>query len=188
MITPAIPPDREGFRRLFETHRDPMYRFLCRLTRDAHHAEDLLQETFTTLWRKRDQFRGEGSLEGYVRKVAFRTWLNARPRLDRGRAAALPDGEAPARDGLTDERVVLRLDTNARLAAVRAAVDGLPEGWREAFILFRYEGLSCAEIADVLDLTPKAVELRLARGLRAVAERLGVHRNGAPGRLPAMGP
>ncbi|MBP7276243.1 MAG: hypothetical protein KBA51_08585 [Kiritimatiellae bacterium] len=48
----------------------------------------------------------------------------------------------------------------------------LPSGWREPFVLFRYEGLTCAQVAEMMGLSPKAVELRLARALRAVAERV----------------
>src|SRR5689334_13560010 len=100
----GIPSDREGFRRLFDELKDPMYRFLYRLSRDAHDAEDLLQETFTTLWRKRDQFRGEGSLPGYVRQIGYRTFLNARTRLSRRRAERGLDAEPAARGATLDVR------------------------------------------------------------------------------------
>lgn len=163
--------DREGFRRLFEAHRVAVHRMLARLCRDADRADDLLQETFATLWRKRDQFRGEGSLEGYVRRIAYRTFLNARPRLERARRETGLPVEPAAHDGDVGE-VDGRLDRDAALGAVRRAVDALPDAWREPFVLFRYEGLSCREVADVLDLTPKAVELRLRRALEAVAARV----------------
>lgn len=188
MSPSPIPPDLEGFRRLFETHRDSMYRFLSRLSRDAQHAEDLLQETFTTLWRKRAQFRGEGSLEGYLRTIAYRTWLNARTRLDRSRAASSLDAEAASHSEAPEDRVPRQMDQAALLAEVRRAVDALPDGWREPFVLFRYEGLTCAETADVMGLSPKAVELRLARALRSVADHVRAHMGGATGRLPAVGP
>jgi RNA polymerase sigma-70 factor (ECF subfamily) len=80
--------------------------------------------------------------------------------------------DPPARPGATSDDVGARLDRDALLAHVRAAVDGLPAGWREPFVLFRYEGLTCAEVAELMALSPKAVELRLARALRAVADRV----------------
>jgi RNA polymerase sigma-70 factor (ECF subfamily) len=172
MTTPGIPPDREGFRGLFEFHKDAVYRLLCRLSRDPHQAEDLLQETFVIVWRKRDQFRGDGSLEGWMRRIAYRTYLNARPRLERARAEAGLDVEPLARGVAPDDGAARRIDRDAALAAVRRAVDALPETWREPFVLFRYEGMTCAQVAEVLDLTPKAVELRLARALRSVAEQV----------------
>jgi RNA polymerase sigma-70 factor (ECF subfamily) len=173
MASPAIPDDREGFRRLYETHGEAVFRMLVRLTRNAHDAEDLVQDTFTTLWRKRSQFRGEGSLEGYLRRIAYRTYLNARTRLGRARAASpFLDGQAASHDSNPAVVAERRSDRRFLLERVRREVDALPDSWREPFVLFRYEGLTCAQVAETMGLTPKAVELRLARALDAVARAL----------------
>jgi RNA polymerase sigma-70 factor (ECF subfamily) len=173
MAWETIPDDPEGFRRLFESQRDLVFRVLYRLARNADDAEDLLQDTFATLWRKRDQFRGEGSIEGYVRKIAYRTYLNARPRLQRARGVAVLDEATASAAPSPETRVASRLDQGALLDRVRRAVDTLPDDWREPFILFRYEGMSCREVAETMDLTPKAVEIRVARALRDVSRRVG---------------
>jgi RNA polymerase sigma-70 factor (ECF subfamily) len=173
MAWETIPDDPEGFRRLFESQRDLVFRVLYRLARNADDAEDLLQDTFTTLWRKRDQYRGDGSLEGYVRKIAYRTYLNARPRLQRARGVAVLDEATASAAPSPETRVASRLDQGALLVRVRRAVDTLPDDWREPFILFRYEGMSCREVAETMDLTPKAVEIRVARALRDVSRRVG---------------
>lgn len=186
MSTAPIPPDPEGFRQLFDCQAPAVHRFLVRLTRDAHAAEDLLQETFATLWRKRAQFRGDGSLEGYLRQIAYRTWLNARATLRRARAVAPLDVDPSSSAETAAEGVARDLDRRAALASVRRAVDALPEGWREPFVLFRYEGLSCAEIAEAMALTPKAVELRLARAMKEVVSRVAPHRlNGSAAKSPS---
>jgi RNA polymerase sigma-70 factor (ECF subfamily) len=52
-------------------------------------------------------------------------------------------------------------------------VDALPDEWREPFVLFRYEDMSCADVADAMGLTPKAVEMRLRSAVRALSARLG---------------
>jgi RNA polymerase sigma-70 factor (ECF subfamily) len=179
MLNAGIPGDRDGFRRLYETHGAALYRLLYRLSRSAHDAEDLLQETLTTVWRKRDQFRGEGSLEGWLKRVAYRTYLNARPRLSRSRRLAVLEDAAPA-PGAPPDAVVAESEARDDLAArLRRAVDQMPASRREAFLLFRYEGLSCAEVARVLGTTPKAVELRVAKATRALSERFADLRNGS---------
>lgn len=165
--------DREKFRGVFEAHRDAVYRFLYRLTRNRHDAEDLLQETFTRYWRKSDQFRGDGSLAGYLRRIAYRTFLNARNRLARAREGAPLEHVEPAAPVDDPAEQAAREDLEQfLLRRVREEVDRLPDSWREPFLLFRYEGLSMKEIAESLDLTPKAVELRVARALKRISERL----------------
>ncbi|MEM8886139.1 MAG: RNA polymerase sigma factor [Planctomycetota bacterium] len=159
------------FRRLFETHADGVFRYLYRLARDRHDAEDLLQETFVRLWRKRDQFRAEGSFAAYARRVAYRTFLNARPGLAR-RNGSLPIESCaePADPRVGPEDRACRQDLERYLLDhVRRAIDALPDSLREPLVLFRYEGLPLKEIAAILDITPKAAEHRVSRALRRVA-------------------
>jgi len=171
MADGALPGDGDGFRRLFEEHRDTVFRFLYRLAGNRQDAEDLVQDTFVRLWRKRDQFRGDGSMEGYLRRIAYRTFLNARPRLSPPRG---PHVEIEPVDGNPDpSESASRSELKGFLLAhVRRAVEELPSSWREPFVLFRYEGLKLREIADTLGITPKAAEIRVARALERVAARL----------------
>ena len=109
-----------------------------------------------TFWRKRDQYRGEGSLSGYLRTIAYRTFLNRRALLASRRPPVALDavGEPPAAPcSPADER-----DLKSFLARkIDEALRGLPEGTREAFLLFRYEGLKVAEVADVTGAPVKTV-------------------------------
>ncbi len=135
----------------------------------------MLQETFVLVWRKRAQYRGDGSVGGYLRQIAYRTYLNARPRIERNRKQLGVDRSEVARasgDSEDAAGIARRLDERTLIEKVRRVVDDLPEGWREAFVLFRFEGLTCQEVADTMGLTPKAVERRLTRALRAVTRRV----------------
>ena len=51
----------------------------------------------------------------------------------------------------------------------------MPDGTREAFLLFRYEDLSCAEIAALMDVSVDAIEGRIERAMKALATRLRPH-------------
>lgn len=168
---------RPEFRALFLEQRDPLFRFLLRLTRNASDAEDLLQETFLTVWKKRALFEGRGSAAGFLRRTAYRLFLNQNQVAAR-RAALAPfqNGEHDASpsnggdDGFAPEE---RAETIGFLVAqVRAALDELPEPARAAFVLFRYEGFSCAEVAELQGAPQKTVETRIARATRHIAQRL----------------
>ena len=68
----------------------------------------------------------------------------------------------------------------SNLHAFRAAVDELPEGPREAFLMFRFEGLRVAKIAQISGAPLKTVETRIRRATLLLAERLGALRQHLP--------
>ena len=67
------------FRALFESERDRTFRFLMRLTRNRADAEDLLQESFLTVWRKRDVYEARGSAGGFLGVTEALRQLQGRP-------------------------------------------------------------------------------------------------------------
>lgn len=175
----AGPGDFPAF---FETHRDAIHRFLWRLTHNPADADDLLQETFLTAWRKRGQFDGRGSAEGWLRRTAFRLYLNQREKAVR--RADLADTNVHPRDGSVPpaERAIDdREAADFLLRRVAEAVDELPDGPREAFVLFRYEGMTCAEIAEATETPVKTVETRLRRATELLAHQLARYRDQFPG-------
>lgn len=164
--------DRGSLRALFQSERVPLFRFLYRLCGNPSDAEDLLQETFLAVWRKRHQFEGRGAAAGYLRRTAYRLFLNAREKRER-RAGLLALADSDPRLAPAASAELERAEAQAFLAArVRQAIDGLPGPMREAFVLFRYEGLTCIEIAEALDAPVKTVESRVRRATLQLAERL----------------
>jgi RNA polymerase sigma-70 factor (ECF subfamily) len=175
--------ERPQFRALFQEQRDPLFRFLLRLTRNAADAEDLLQETFLTVWRKRGLFAERGSAAGFLRRTAYRLFLNHSERARRRGTLAPSAGpdELPrvgsAAGGPAEHE---RGETVAFLVQrVRTALDELPEPTRTAFVLFRYEGLTCAEVAEAQDAPLKTVETRIARATELLAHKLAAYRDHA---------
>jgi RNA polymerase sigma-70 factor (ECF subfamily) len=169
--------ERPEFRALFLEQRDPLFRFLLRLTRNAADAEDLLQETFLTVWRKRELFEGRGSAAGFLRRTAYRLFLNQNELATR-RSDLAPAASAEREHGASADAD--RAETIGFLVRrVRAALDELPEPTRTAFVLFRYEGLTCAEVAETQGAPLKTVESRIARAAQCLAEKLRVYRHHA---------
>jgi RNA polymerase sigma-70 factor (ECF subfamily) len=166
----------DRFREIFADSREAVHRFAWRLTGHAQDAEDLTQETFVTFWRKRDQYRGEGSLIGYLRRIAFRAYLNRRERLSvrrpPGPLDAVAEPSAPA-DPIAERRDLRRF----LRGKIEEALLGLADGVRETFLLFRYEGLKIAEVAEITGAPVKTVESRLKRAHEAVAAKLRPYRD-----------
>lgn len=166
--------ERPEFQSLFHEQRGPLFRFLCRLTRNASDAEDLLQETFLTAWRKREQYRGNGSAAGFLRRTAYRLFLNAvQVRRRREDLAPRSPGKPPGEPATAEDESRDRRETLGFLSArVEEALRELPEPNRTAFALFRYEGLTCAQVAEAMDAPLKTTETRLVRATQLLAERL----------------
>ena len=162
---------RHEFQALFVSERDRLFRMLMRLTGNAQDAEDLLQEAFLTTWRKRELFEGRGAPEGFLRTTCLRLFLNARTRSNRRPASSAADSDElpcpPRARGLeaAEAREFL-------MARVREELEQLSPEAREAFLLFRFEGLSCGEIAERIGVPKKTVQTRLRRATLAVAARL----------------
>jgi RNA polymerase sigma-70 factor (ECF subfamily) len=169
------------FRDLFESEHARLHRFLHRLAGNAADADDLLQETFLAAWRKRDQYAGRGSAAGWVRRIAYHLYLNARAKRVRrdGLAPPAPGArvDASVADGVAD-REALRVV----VSRVQDVVATLPDGPREAFVMFRFEGLSVAEIAEMTGAPAKTVETRIRRAAHLLHEALHPWKERLPAR------
>ena len=131
-----------------------------------------------TYWRKQEQFRGDGSLGGYLRKIAYRTFLNSRSRIAARRPPISLDRslvEPATEDG--GKEIADRDEQTFLLDRVREALATLPDAAREAFVLFRYEGLTVAQVSETMAAPVKTTESRLKRATELLAARLRKHRD-----------
>jgi RNA polymerase sigma-70 factor (ECF subfamily) len=174
---------REGLRLVspaFETEAlaslDSLYRTALRLTRAPADAEDLVQETYLKAFRAADSFTPGTNLRAWLFTILHNTARN-RAR-DRARDTVAVDSEVveraaevPARGGPaeTPETLLLR-DTLA--PELQAAVDALPDAFRQAVWLRDVEEFSYAEIANMLSIPVGTVMSRISRGRRLLFERL----------------
>ncbi len=130
-------------------------------------AEDIAQDVMLELWRRRENIVLETSLRAYLVRAARNKALN-HIRHERVVRSASPEYEGPTSAPHADRALAEEeLD-----AAVRQAVRELPERCREAFQLSRVQGLSYAEIAQVLGVSVKTVEAHMGKALRLLRERL----------------
>jgi RNA polymerase sigma-70 factor (ECF subfamily) len=160
---------------VFRTHYDPLVRFAYGYVRSQAVAEEMVQDLFLKMWEQRGTWELHGSLKSYlytaVRNSALNDLRHRRIRQElEGRSAregtALGMGEHTPRA----DRV---LEEEEQTLALRNAVDALPEIYRTVIALRAQHGLSYLEIAAVLGLPVRTVETRIARGMRALRDRLG---------------
>jgi RNA polymerase sigma-70 factor, ECF subfamily len=153
--------DEAAFEELFLRHYAQVYRVLYQLLADRQAAEDLVQETFLTLFRQPPPPQAAGPLPAWLCRVALNRGYNVL-RSDRRERARLPHLVEP--DTSLDPQVESQRREDRR--RVRATLAALPERQR-SLLLLRYAELSYAEIATVLDVAPGSIGTLLARAERA---------------------
>ena len=166
------PSDREDGPQLMEDALEFMnglYGTAVRLTRDGDAARDLVQDTYLKALRAHERFQPGTNLKAWLYTILHNTWRNRRRDNARARVsfdsdtvdAAMNAGYAGVVERTTPETVLLR---SLQDADIKAAVDALPEAFREAVWQRDVEDLSYQEIADALSVPIGTVMSRISRG------------------------
>ncbi|OHB61797.1 MAG: hypothetical protein A2Y76_08045 [Planctomycetes bacterium RBG_13_60_9] len=171
----------ESFGALYQRYHNPIVALAYAQLGDKHSAEDAAQEVFAVACRDlrslRDQAKFGAWLGGICRNVC-RQMLRVKTRTAPlpGRDARFcvsadgPDCGSSRADGSNGE--ISRAEQEEQWDAVRRAVWQLPAAERELIVMRYFNGFSQARISEVLDLTPAAVNGRLTRAKRRIAEWL----------------
>lgn len=171
--------DEDAFDGLVRAYSDRVWALLTRFLGPVSAREDLVQEVFLRVIRARARYRAEARFSTWLYRIVFNLCANHRERAPR-RASLSLDALVAASDGpgpfepeagadADPSRGLERADV---VQAVQAAIAELPESQRMAVILARYEGLSFAEIGQVLDSTEKAVKSLVHRARERLRARL----------------
>jgi RNA polymerase sigma-70 factor (ECF subfamily) len=161
LLNRASRGDEAAFLLLYERHRDAVFRFAYRLLGSTGLAEDITQDCFLSLLRQPLKFdSSRASLRTYLlaaaRNLSSKHFRHAGSELlveELPEEPRLPEGAEPLRQ-LLDEELS---------SEVQRAVESLPPLQREALVLFEFEELSLAEIAEIVGADTGAVKARLHR-------------------------
>lgn len=154
------------------------YAYVCKavyqIVTDAQVAEDIGQDVFFELWRKKGKLKISTSLKAYLRRAAVNKTLNylrdrkikwddesELPKL----AGDLPNANRP-------------METAELQQQIDDAIDQLPEKCRIVFMLSRQEDLSYQEIADYLNISAKTVENQISKALKHLRSALKPYLSG----------
>jgi RNA polymerase sigma-70 factor, ECF subfamily len=154
--------DRDAFGHLVERETASVFRACHRILGRRHDAEDVTQESFVAAFRSIGGFRGDGSLRGWLLRIA--TGQSFRRLAERQPTAELDAiGEPILADAASDpKRIVVAAEARDE---VREAVAQLPEPYREVVALRFFGELSLAEVAEATGRPINTVKTHLRRGL-----------------------
>lgn len=161
--------DPGAFEALFHAYHAPLCAFAYRYVGARDLAEDIVQEIFLFVWERRETWDVRTSVKSYlftaVRNAALSYLRHERVvRRREAETVELFDGRSAGADA--------EADAAETLAAVQQAVGRLPERCRLAFTLHREQGLTYSEIAEVLGISPRTVEVQMGRALKSLRKSL----------------
>ena len=156
LITGCRGRDPNAQKLLYDRYSSKMYGLCYRYLKNAMEAEDVLVIAFARIFEKIDQFKGEGSFEGWIRKIVVNEALTC---LRKQRSMYLETGLEQA-DFQLDYK---NLEDHLEAEDLMQLINALPTGYRIVFNMYAIDGYSHKEIADSLGISENTSKSQLSR-------------------------
>jgi RNA polymerase sigma-70 factor, ECF subfamily len=163
-IAKAQRSDAMAFERLYRMHVDRVYGLCLRMTGNVSEAEDCVQEAFIQAWNKLDLFRGDSAFSTWLHRIAVNAVL--------GRIRKSKREQDRIQVAFEQSTAPLTTADNGEMRDLSEAVDRLPEGARNVFVLHAVYGYSHEETGAMLDIAPGTSKAQLHRARRLLAQQL----------------
>ncbi|MCB1173353.1 MAG: sigma-70 family RNA polymerase sigma factor [Leptospiraceae bacterium] len=171
LIERLLQYNEDAWLELVSRERDRIYNLALRITRNPDEAEEVLQDTLLTIFNKIQTFRSESRLSTWIHAIA------SNAALSRLRKKHTTDVTFDEEISLNTDKALFRNGAylfqppTGRDALIEAelsrlleqAIDELPDGYREIYIMKELENLPVKTIAEICDIRPGAVKTRLHR-------------------------
>lgn len=166
--------DMNAFRVLFDNYRDQIFRLSIRMLGDEHIAQDIVQETFTKVFRKISEFKGGSALSTWIYRIAVNLCLNEAKKRERDKSRLYSEFDLLQ---LQDEKTGAHPETNfihrENYNMVMEIISKMKPKKRLTFLLFYIEELTTADIAFIMHESHEAVLKRLQRIREEITESAG---------------
>lgn len=169
------------FEVLMRRHNERLYRAARGIVKEESEAEDVMQQAYVNAYSHLRQFDGRSQFSTWLTRIAIHEalarvrrrgrYINMDPEYPTGLTLVTPMASAPDPERLAISRELGSL--------MEAAIDRLPDGAREVFILRKVEGMSTEEVAAALDVSESVVKTRLSRARAALRRELSAQTEAA---------
>jgi len=166
LLEKCLQNDRKAQNMLYKKYSARLFGTCLRYAKNYTDAEDILQEGFIKIFKYLKDFRNEGHLEGWMRKVIVTTAINFYKRKNLLNKDVDPEYVNTPSVATPD---AISLISNEELLAV---VQELPEGYRMVFNLNSIEGYSHKEISEIMNISVNTSKSQLSRARSALQNKL----------------
>lgn len=173
LVKKCLKGDARAQRALFDKFAPKMLGVCMRYAKNTEQAEDVLQDGFVKVFTKLSNYSGNGSLEGWIRRIIVNTALDEIRR------------NVKFKDNVNVDDVDYKLELDSHIVEGLAAddlmkiVNDLPDGYRVVFNMFAIEGYSHKEIAMQLNISENTSKSQYSRArsyIKVKLEELGIER------------
>ncbi|MEM7699862.1 MAG: RNA polymerase sigma factor [Verrucomicrobiota bacterium] len=173
----TVPTLRGSFSELMRLHHSELLIFAGAATRDATAAEDIVQESFVSAWKKFADFDSDRDfgawMRGFVRHKT-QDWFRRQQRI------APPVGDLDFLEAATAQWQTARAEGHPLSEAISHCLDRLPQRFREAIDHFYFDDRSGEETAAALEISPANLRKRLQRARALLHDCIGSHPDSKP--------
>jgi RNA polymerase sigma factor (sigma-70 family) len=157
LVTECAKGNSKAQRALFDKFAPKMLAVCQRYLRNTQEAEDVLQDGFVKIFQKIVDFKMEGSLEGWIRRIMVNTALDT-IRKNKKLLDDVQIEDVQYKVSFTDHQF-----DGMDLAQLLKLIEDMPDGYRVVFNMFAIEGYSHKEIADALGVTENTSKSQYSR-------------------------
>lgn len=164
LIRQAQRSDARAFEALYRIHIDKVYGICLRMTGNVSEAEDCAQDAFIQAWKQLKNFRGDSAFSTWLHRIAVNSVLGRmrKSKREQDRIMAVTDNDRPP----------LTTGDLGEMRDLSDAVDRLPEGARNVFVLHAIYGYSHDEAGEMLGIAAGTSKAQLHRAKRLLAQQL----------------
>lgn len=165
--------EAKAYTYLVDRYHHPLCVYASGLTQDDDLAEDIVQNVFIRIWKKRDQLKDTFSIKGFLYKSVYNEFIDMYRK--RKPVFALEKKYIDALSTLVeeDEGSLERL-----IALMKVEIQNLPPKCKQTFLLSKEEGLTNVEIAAYMNISIKSVEAHITRAFSILRKSIGEKMHG----------
>ena len=174
LLNRIIHGDEGAFAQIFDRYKDKLFAYGCKITKSEEVAEEIVQDVFLKIWTNREKINPQLAFDAYLFKITKNLALNFLQQAARDKRS---------RDRLTDyfRQLPERSPTEDLLVSAEyqqmltEAVAQLPPRRKLVFSMSRQQGMTHAEIATALKLSPGTVKIHIIHAVKSIKDYLRIH-------------
>ncbi len=157
--------DIKAQKELYERYKDVLYILCLKYSRNKEEAEDILHDSFMIIFTSINQYKGNGSFEGWMKRIAINTAIAS---FKKNSTFNILLNEEITKEVQIEETLI----ESVPLKEILNAIQQLPDRYRMVFNLYELDGFSHKEISEMLDITEGTSKSNLHRSKIILKETL----------------